>query len=572
MGAKQVVHSVKLLEDAWKSSRLETLVSSDPFTARRVASTETVSIAYRRLLARLNRRFDAHASGLFFFRNLAFDFIVHEGYPIDDDVIRDWRVTESEGIVGTVARTHAPFFGRVSRRRKDYRKLHPDTRYQVTVPIFEPRSRQLLAVLNLEFANRPPHITRSLLSPEFGIALGSRLVGLLRRLQHHRLAYSARQLKDSGTALGNDARLRRIAKALHALLHRDAEVAILLRRGISLQLRAAATAGLNSKQIRDNAAGLQIDLAERRSGIVLKVARTGREIYSPNVTTSEDYRPVKLSTRSQFTVPLVSGGRLVGVLLLGSPIPYGIPKLLRPLILVYAALAAQMIDGIMASETAVDQERLDAIGLRLAERRLDEISRTGRLAPGDVHLLTEVITRSRRQLERRVALLDPVSSGLHMRVRDALIHTSARRDGAPAKGSLARNHFEELASSLLKVGRNAQIGLPPRHLRTVLLSMVGIAHASAGPERLRAIQIRCDRTEGSKQERFLKLTVAVPDQSAEILDFLPPETRSFTRETVLFDSNALDELCSRYSCFLGNRPRLLPLGGYELVFLLRIVR
>jgi GAF domain-containing protein/PAS domain-containing protein len=321
-----------------------------------------------------------------------------------EEAQRMLRLRLGEGVVGRAGATRAPVC--VPDVQADAGDLPaiPETRAELAVPLLA--GDRLVGVLDVQSpepgAFREEHIRLlSALAGQLAIALeNARLFQTVRRrLNELTILYEV--ITAAAVTLDPDRVVRQALAAIQRTLGFEAMECLLLEEETGT-LKSIGHYGFSEQALR-------VPLTVKQ-GICGRVARTGMPALVPDVRQDPDYIEAEPSTRSELTVPLKIGERVIGVLNAESPRPNAFSEEdLRLMTVLAGHLAVLLENARLHRETA--QRLREVTTLYEFARRMSTT-----LDPGV--LLDSVVTTLREVLRCRAAnimLLNPKTDMLEIR-------------------------------------------------------------------------------------------------------------------------------------------------------------
>jgi GAF domain-containing protein len=321
-----------------------------------------------------------------------------------EEAQRMLRLRLGEGVVGRAGATRAPVC--VPDVQADAGDLPaiPETRAELAVPLLA--GDRLVGVLDVQSpepgAFREEHIRLlSALAGQLAIALeNARLFQTVRRrLNELTILYEV--ITAATVTLDPDRVVRQALAAIQRTLGFEAVECLLLEEETGT-LKSIGHYGFSEQALR-------VPLTVKQ-GICGRVARTGMPALVPDVRQDPDYIEAEPSTRSELTVPLKIGERVIGVLNAESPRPNAFSEEdLRLMTVLAGHLAVLLENARLHRETA--QRLREVTTLYEFARRMSTT-----LDPGV--LLDSVVTTLREVLRCRAAhimLLNPKTDMLEIR-------------------------------------------------------------------------------------------------------------------------------------------------------------
>jgi GAF domain-containing protein/PAS domain-containing protein len=321
-----------------------------------------------------------------------------------EEAQRMLRLRLGEGVVGRAGATRAPVC--VPDVQADAGDLPaiPETRAELAVPLLA--GDRLVGVLDVQSpepgAFREEHIRLlSALAGQLAIALeNARLFQTVRRrLNELTILYEV--ITAAAVTLDPDRVVRQALAAIQRTLGFEAMECLLLEEETGT-LKSIGHYGFSEQALR-------VPLTVKQ-GICGRVARTGMPALVPDVRQDPDYIEAEPSTRSELTVPLKIGERVIGVLNAESPRPNAFSEEdLRLMTVLAGHLAVLLENARLHRETA--QRLREVTTLYEFARRMSTT-----LDPGV--FLDSVVTTLREVLRCRAAhimLLNPKTDMLEIR-------------------------------------------------------------------------------------------------------------------------------------------------------------
>ena len=293
--------------------------------------------SYQAVLAEALQLFHADAGCLVFIDRQEPDFetIVAEGYG---PRFQWWEhVQYGEGLVSSAASKGALLLTPDVTQAPGYVALRPATKSQASIPLKDRWGTFGVLALESDTISAFPESCRPTVAT-FGDAFQHLLREFHGDLLSARMASTFDQLNAIGEEENEKRRIELIMQAAASLVG-EGEVAVLRRYGG----RLVVTDTLNIDVPTPD--DLEIGISEGQ-GYTCYVAHTQRPFYCKDTSDKSRYpyyRSVVESTRSQYTMPLLFKRELVGVLNVGSTVPYGFSVMDRRLLDIFAEHAANSL-------------------------------------------------------------------------------------------------------------------------------------------------------------------------------------------------------------------------------------
>jgi GAF domain-containing protein/PAS domain-containing protein len=321
-----------------------------------------------------------------------------------EEAQRMLRLRLGEGVVGRAGATRAPVC--VPDVQADAGDLPaiPETRAELAVPLLA--GDRLVGVLDVQSpepgAFREEHIRLlSALAGQLAIALeNARLFQTVRRrLNELTILYEV--ITAAAVTLDPDRVVRQALAAIQRTLGFEAMECLLLEEETGT-LKSIGHYGFSEQALR-------VPLTVKQ-GICGRVARTGMPALVPDVRQDPDYIEAEPSTRSELTVPLKIGERVIGVLNAESPRPNAFSEEdLRLMTVLAGHLAVLLENARLHRETA--QRLREVTTLYEFARRMSTTLDLGVLLDSVVTTLREVL----RCRAANIMLLNPKTDMLEIR-------------------------------------------------------------------------------------------------------------------------------------------------------------
>jgi GAF domain-containing protein len=321
-----------------------------------------------------------------------------------EEAQRMLRLRLGEGVVGRAGATRAPVC--VPDVQADAGDLPaiPETRAELAVPLLA--GDRLVGVLDVQSpepgAFREEHIRLlSALAGQLAIALeNARLFQTVRRRMNE-LTILYEVITAAAVTLDPDWVVRQALAAIQRTLGFEAMECLLLEEETGT-LKSIGHYGFSEQALR-------VPLTVKQ-GICGRVARTGMPALVPDVRQDPDYIEAEPSTRSELTVPLKIGERVIGVLNAESPRPNAFSEEdLRLMTVLAGHLAVLLENARLHRETA--QRLREVTTLYEFARRMSTTLDLGVLLDSVVTTLREVL----RCRAANIMLLNPKTDMLEIR-------------------------------------------------------------------------------------------------------------------------------------------------------------
>jgi len=260
------------------------------------------------------------------------------GAGVDMAELESMQIEPGQGIIGTVFQSGEPRLVPDVNEDPDYVEGHPGVRSEIAVPIDV--EGEVMGVLNLESEHLDGFSQDDL---RMAAITASQTGAIL----HYVLAYDAaiyhlkelellnRVTRAITTTDDVDELLQTIVREIQSSLD-VTSVGILLVAADGVEMNVRAAAGEYSAEL----SGLKLRVGK---GITGETALKGVTQYLPDVTRDDRYIPVDPSIRCELAVPLISKGKVMGILTLESSTVNAFSEEDRHVVGIVAAQIAQIL-------------------------------------------------------------------------------------------------------------------------------------------------------------------------------------------------------------------------------------
>ncbi len=424
-------------------------------------------------------------------RESDFDTIVTHGYGQD---FAWWEVVDyGQGLVSRSAESGEVLFVDNVRNDLDYVELHPGTSSQISIPLADREG--VFAVLAVEWED-PATIPAGLedMAREFANRLAFLLASFNADLLSVRIHETFRLLDQISQQTDDEQQLQLVMDAVVSIVGRG-EVAVLRRYGGRLLVTHTKNIDV---AIPDD---LAIGVGERR-GYTCYVAQTRRPYYCKNASDTHrypEYRQVVGSTKSQYTIPLLFRNELVGVLNIGSTVPYGFSSMDRHLLDLFAKQAAnalyyaRLISDLQAVAHHVRNQltRITFMAPSIAER-----------APRDMKQALEDIFKTVETSKAWISgIVNPLPARSERVILPPLVQEAIGRNGRALEDAQIQISFRS------KLEPYTAYEISSEHFRAVLDVVLEKAIIGARDSEKKRIAVSIDKTRGYETD-YIRISVA----------------------------------------------------------------
>jgi hypothetical protein len=333
------------------------------------------------------------------------DFLVFEGYSLEPSLWTGAFAMKTSQLDTAVQSTTNTLTNN-SRATKEHVTLLPDALGHLTIPLLSPDDGAVFASITIE--SRSPLATPHASVEGDQQELSRLIFDFEERLVRKRLDFAIQVAKQFADEEGDKERFDVILRAIDLLLgpatgKELTEIALLQRVGGTLILRG----GRNIPTPPPDIPMVQ----KEGAGYTAYVGRIRQPFYCPNTFDREafpEYKPLILTTRSQYTFPLLFRQDLVGVVNVGTPILYGFSTGLRHILEIVASHAAASIFNwrLLNDLRTISGRARDQV--RHVQGWLEGQTNTPKF-PEDVSRFAVLLARARRMIEEIVYPLQRVN-------------------------------------------------------------------------------------------------------------------------------------------------------------------
>jgi sigma-B regulation protein RsbU (phosphoserine phosphatase) len=275
------------------------------------------------------------------------------GHPAD--AVQNLRIRVGEGLIGAAAGERKPVIVDDVRNDPRYIEAVKAARSELAVPLIS--KNRVVGVLDIEspeigyFQEEQVRIL-SLLASQIAIAIENANVYESERRNREMLALLYNISLDMGSTLELEELVHKIAAAIRTTINYSIFSIYLLdeRQGV---LRPRVVIRDNSQEHRK----MSVPLG---TGLVGHAAQSNEPIRAGDVQQDSRYLPVHQETRSELVVPLISKGRVVGVIDLESTQPHYFTEFHQRFLMTLASrIASSLLNAELYARVSENERRMD---------------------------------------------------------------------------------------------------------------------------------------------------------------------------------------------------------------------